>query len=57
MFSALVGESFGGGSVSFHENRLVNGTVWEEIEKLKNGEVSDSESPTATTNWFSVYNV
>ena len=57
MFSALVGESFGGGSVSFHENRLVNGTVWEEIEKLKNGEVSDSKSPTATTNWFSVYNV
>ena len=38
-FSALVGESFGGGSVSFHENRDVNGTVWEQLEKLKNGEV------------------
>ncbi len=26
--------------MSFHENRLVNGTVWEDLEKLKNGEVS-----------------
>mmetsp|Transcript_22223 Transcript_22223/g.32332 ORF Transcript_22223/g.32332 Transcript_22223/m.32332 type:complete len:459 (+) Transcript_22223:67-1443(+) len=37
-YSALVGESYGGGTISFEENAAVNGTVWEGIEKLKNGE-------------------
>lgn len=38
--SALVAESFTGGTISFEESTAVNGTTWDSIEKLKNGEVS-----------------
>lgn len=37
-YSSLVAESYAGGKISFRESSAVNGTVWETIEKLKNGE-------------------
>lgn len=35
---ALVGESFVGSRISLVEDRAVNGTLWEQLEKLTNGE-------------------
>ena len=39
-YGALVAESYSGGSVRFHENKNVSNAVWEPLEKLSNGEVS-----------------
>jgi hypothetical protein len=41
--SALVAESYTGGTISFEENTAVNAPTWETIEKLKNGEVASPE--------------
>ena len=38
VYSILVAESVGGGRISFHEDGSINGTVWEGLEKLFNGE-------------------
>ena len=40
IFSTIVAESYAGGTISFKESSLVNSTTWENIEKLKNGEVN-----------------
>jgi hypothetical protein len=39
--SILVAESFTGGQVSFVEDASVGSAVWEPLEKLYNGEVSE----------------